>query len=227
MTFAAYLGTDTVTKLDRLHSFNTVTRYHRVPLNELFDELGGLDIRKGLQMSEARRALASQGPNIVQSPQRCPSCLCCLLPCLNTTYSMRSYFQCRPDAADAVREGTTLRIEAEALVMGDIISVSVGDVVPADARVLSCSVDFALQFFQHDMLVLNGFNSEHSLPNEHPLLAKCLVWMGCRVHAGSARCLVVQTGSRTLMSRMVALHLWPPLGEDSASSSLLGRAAAV
>lgn len=57
-----------------------------------------------------------------------------------------------PDEAKALRDGHLAKIPAASLVPGDIISVSVGDKVPADSMLLSISSSS----FRIDQAILTG-----------------------------------------------------------------------
>jgi Ca2+ transporting ATPase len=57
-----------------------------------------------------------------------------------------------PDEAKVIREGTLKKIRAEELVPGDVIELSVGDKIPADARVLS----ILSSVFRVDQALLTG-----------------------------------------------------------------------
>src|SRR3979490_1944362 len=57
-----------------------------------------------------------------------------------------------PDEAKVLRDGVLARIHATELVPGDIISVAVGDRVPADCRLLSVSSSS----FRVDQAILTG-----------------------------------------------------------------------
>ncbi|GLB35359.1 putative this magnesium-dependent enzyme catalyzes the hydrolysis of ATP coupled with the transport of calcium [Lyophyllum shimeji] len=57
-----------------------------------------------------------------------------------------------PDEAKVIRSGNLTRVHASDLVPGDIISVAVGDRIPADCRVLSVSSSS----FRVDQAILTG-----------------------------------------------------------------------
>lgn len=57
-----------------------------------------------------------------------------------------------PDEARVLRSGQLIRIHATELVPGDVISISVGDRVPADCRILSISS----KSFRVDQAILTG-----------------------------------------------------------------------
>jgi P-type Ca2+ transporter type 2A len=60
--------------------------------------------------------------------------------------------QYAPDEASVFRSGRVVRIPASRIVPGDIISVSVGDKIPADCRLLSVSSSS----FRVDQALLTG-----------------------------------------------------------------------
>lgn len=60
-----------------------------------------------------------------------------------------------PDEANVFRAGRLARIHASELVPGDIVSVAVGDKVPADCRLLSISSSS----FRVDQAILTGESS--------------------------------------------------------------------
>ncbi|MEU6973845.1 cation-translocating P-type ATPase [Kitasatospora aureofaciens] len=109
-----------------------------------------------------------------------------------------------PDAdadADAVAPGT---VDAARLVVGDMIELGTGDVVPADARLID------LDSLEVDESSLTG----ESLPVSKQLDATpraaaadrlCMVFEGSTVVSGHARAVVVSTGEQTEAGRAVAL----------------------
>ena len=100
--------------------------------------------------------------------------------------------------AVVTREGRTNEIDSRLLVPGDFVSIYVGDIVPADTRILECK----------DLEVNEGTLTGESFPVEkncntidlqHPIpqdLTNCL-FMGTVVVHGSGRGLVVSTGRYT------------------------------
>ncbi|KAK7755245.1 hypothetical protein SLS62_002750 [Diatrype stigma] len=106
------------------------------------------------------------------------------------------------NAASVIRnDGQIARVKAEELVPGDIISVSVGDRVPADCRVVSIdSNSFAV-----DQAVLTG--ESESVTKDHNLVVKDdkavlqdqvnMLFSGTTVVTGRAKAVVVLTGSNT------------------------------
>ncbi len=94
--------------------------------------------------------------------------------------------------AKVLRDGKWITKEAREIVPGDIIAVRLGDIIPADAKIISgeLSVD------------------ESALTGESlPISAKQsgIVYSGSVVRQGEARCLVVNTGINTYFGRTAEL----------------------
>jgi len=103
------------------------------------------------------------------------------------------------------RDGHAAEVDVIELVPGDIVHLRLGDIVPADVRLLE------VNGLECDEAVLTGESAvaEKSVAPAHgdsPLdLASC-AFMGTVVHAGEGRAVVVQTGSRTAFGG-IALRL--------------------
>ncbi|MFF0157910.1 HAD-IC family P-type ATPase [Streptomyces sp. NPDC005263] len=102
--------------------------------------------------------------------------------------------------ARAVRDGAETTVPAEELVVGDVVALTTGDVVPADCRLLEA------HHFEADESALTG----ESMPvakDVAPVLASDLtdrtsmVYEGTTVAAGRARAVVVATGTDTEAGR--------------------------
>jgi len=111
-----------------------------------------------------------------------------------------------PDEALVFRSGRLSRIPASALVPGDIISVHVGDRIPADCRILS----FSSSSFRVDQAMLTGESmsvgkSEGVVKDEGAVKQDMtdMLFSGTTVVNGAARAIVVLTGSRTALG---AIH---------------------
>ncbi|KAI1764749.1 calcium-transporting ATPase sarcoplasmic/endoplasmic reticulum type [Hypoxylon sp. FL1150] len=103
--------------------------------------------------------------------------------------------------ASVIRNGSVSRIKAEELVPGDIISVSVGDRVPADCRVIAIeSNSFAV-----DQAILTG--ESESVGKDHVAVVRDekavlqdqtnMLFSSTTVVTGRAKAVVVLTGSNT------------------------------
>ncbi len=108
--------------------------------------------------------------------------------------------------AVVVRDGAACEQDVTDLVPGDLVGLHVGDIVPADLRLIETSN------LECDESVLTG----EPLPagksagavqvGDSPLDLPCVAFMGTVVHAGGGRGVVVRTGSRTAFGA-IALRL--------------------
>ncbi|KAL9714813.1 hypothetical protein Ac2012v2_001473 [Leucoagaricus gongylophorus] len=110
-----------------------------------------------------------------------------------------------PDEAKVIRNSQTSRIHASELVPGDIISVSVGDKVPADSRLISVSSSS----FRIDQAILTGESvSVHKSADVVPDPAAVkqdmtnIMFSGTTVVNGSAKAVVVFTGEHTAIGHI-------------------------
>lgn len=102
--------------------------------------------------------------------------------------------------ATVVRNGSMKRIRAEELVPGDIISVAVGDRIPADCRVLSIQTNS----FRVDQAILTGESESVGKQTDAIKDSRAvkqdqvnMLFLGTTVVNGRASALVVQTGAST------------------------------
>ncbi|KAK2628325.1 hypothetical protein QTJ16_002971 [Diplocarpon rosae] len=102
--------------------------------------------------------------------------------------------------AKVVRDGKIIRIRAEELVPGDIISVTVGDRIPADCRVLSIQSNS----FNVDQAILTGesesVEKDTASVNDSKAVKQDqvnILFSGTTVVTGHATAVVVLTGSST------------------------------
>ena len=109
-----------------------------------------------------------------------------------------------PPRARVRREGQTVEVEATTLVPGDLILLSEGDRLSADARLIDGSVEV-------DMSALTGESQPvargalRSRPAASPLESDDLVFGGTLVTGGEAEAIVYATGMGTQLGRIAAL----------------------
>ncbi|XP_052747126.1 sodium/potassium-transporting ATPase subunit alpha-4-like [Bicyclus anynana] len=108
-----------------------------------------------------------------------------------------------PPNATVIREGFKKSIPNSQVVLGDIVEMTAGEIVPADVRILSCTN------FKTDMSSLTGesepIKHRPECTNTNPLESKNMVFFGCPVNEGSARGIVVATGEATEMGKIAGL----------------------
>ena len=109
-----------------------------------------------------------------------------------------------PPRARVRREGRTVEVEATTLVPGDLILLSEGDRLSADARLIDGSVEV-------DMSALTGESQPvargaiRSRPAASPLESDDLLFGGTLVTGGEAEAVVYATGMGTQLGRIAAL----------------------
>ncbi len=100
------------------------------------------------------------------------------------------------------RDGKAVEVNLTELVPGDIVGLTVGEVVPADMRLLEAS-DLACD---EAMLTGEAMPAEKGIdpspPSESPLDLPSCAFMGTVVRTGSGRGVVVQTGRNTAFGRI-------------------------
>jgi len=94
--------------------------------------------------------------------------------------------------ARVLRDGKWLVREAREIVLGDIITVGLGDIVPADAKIISGELSV-------DQSALTG----ESLPVD--LSESAVIYSGSIVKRGETKCLVINTGMNTYFGRTAEL----------------------
>lgn len=94
--------------------------------------------------------------------------------------------------ARALRDGKWVTKESRDIVPGDIISIGLGDIVPADAKLLSGDLSI-------DQSILTG----ESLPVD--VQQSAIIYSGSIVRRGEAKCVVVNTGANTYFGKTAEL----------------------
>ena len=111
---------------------------------------------------------------------------------------LHAFRELRADQATVVRGGREMRVDASELVPGDLIVLRQGQLIPADARLIEVSDEFAT-----DESTLTGEStpvekSVETVPKDTPLADRVgMVYAATSVATGSAKAIVVATGSRT------------------------------
>ena len=110
----------------------------------------------------------------------------------------------RPDTSSA---GATQEVALRDLVAGDVVSLSAGDMIPADCRVLTARDLFIAQAaMTGESLPVEKFVEGHAAGETQtgPLDQRNLVFMGTNVTSGTATALVVATGARSYFGTLAA-----------------------
>uniref|UniRef100_A0A8C5MT43 Sodium/potassium-transporting ATPase subunit alpha n=1 Tax=Leptobrachium leishanense TaxID=445787 RepID=A0A8C5MT43_9ANUR len=116
---------------------------------------------------------------------------------------MDSFKNMVPQQALVIREEEKLQINAEHVVVGDLVEVKGGDRVPADIRIIlshSCKVDNSS---------LTGESEPQTrspeFTHENPLETRNISFFSTNCVEGTAKGIVIATGDRTVMGRIATL----------------------
>lgn len=109
---------------------------------------------------------------------------------------VKSFTKLLPSYTNVIRDGVRSRVRTDQLVPGDVVLVCAGDVVPADLRIIEINIGSPLKT---DMSNLTGesdavYRSDQPT-NENPLETRNLLFYSNRVVEGSAKCIVLFTGT--------------------------------
>lgn len=109
------------------------------------------------------------------------------------------------NTAAVVRDGKDAEVSLKTLVPGDIIRLAAGDMVPADARVLSAKDLFLNQAaLTGEALPVEKKASPASADVQNPLELPNICFLGSNVVSGSATAVVIHTGNRTYFGSLAA-----------------------
>lgn len=116
----------------------------------------------------------------------------------------KEYDRLVPHSARVIRECDEMDVPAEDLVIGDIIILKIGDVVPADCRILEASDTFTV-----DNSAITGESEPLELDatatHEKQLFSKNMAFFSASVVRGQAKAVVTRTGIHTVMGQMADL----------------------
>ncbi len=112
--------------------------------------------------------------------------------------------------ATVVRDGKPREVPLGELVAGDVVALAAGDIIPADVRLLSCrDLHVAQSALTGESLPVEKALERDPGPEQQPLDARNLCFLGTSVESGTARALVVATGPRTYLGTMAGTLAQP------------------
>ncbi|MFQ6126357.1 MAG: cation-translocating P-type ATPase [Candidatus Heimdallarchaeota archaeon] len=102
-----------------------------------------------------------------------------------------------------IRDGVSREAPAEQLVPGDVIELDPGDWIPADARILTCGGFTVDEASLTGESVPVGKTTTPQLDSDTPLSDRTnMVYRGTFVQTGTAKTLVIRTGSQTELGQL-------------------------
>jgi len=107
--------------------------------------------------------------------------------------------------ATVIRDGAAKEIPLRDLVPGDVITLSAGDMIPADVRVITSKDLFITQAsLTGESLPVEKFDAPETRQGISPLEFSSICFLGTSVESGSASAVVVETGQRTFFGSMAS-----------------------
>ncbi|EDS76394.1 cation transport ATPase [Clostridium botulinum C str. Eklund] len=132
--------------------------------------------------------------------------LCISLTCV-TIYSIKEYknenrldhlTKIAPSKALAIRDGKSIEINPDELVVGDIIYLEEGDIVPADARLIECyNLKVKESAITGDNKLVEKYETKIEDREILPSEMKNMVFKSSFVIEGTAKAIVVEVGDNT------------------------------
>ncbi|XP_069497029.1 sodium/potassium-transporting ATPase subunit alpha-3 isoform X2 [Ambystoma mexicanum] len=116
---------------------------------------------------------------------------------------MESFKSMVPQQALVIREGEKMQLNAEEVVVGDLVEVKGGDRVPADLRIISahgCKVDNSSLTGESEPQTRSS-----DFTHDNPLETRNITFFSTNCVEGTARGVVIATGDRTVMGRIATL----------------------
>jgi Mg2+-importing ATPase len=105
--------------------------------------------------------------------------------------------------ATVVRDGVPAETPLVDLVLGDVVMLAAGDMIPADVRLLSAKDLFVAQAtFTGESFPVEKHADRDDEAASSPLDLKNLCWLGTSVSSGTGTAVVVATGRQTLLGGM-------------------------
>lgn len=135
---------------------------------------------------------------------------------------MKQFRLVLPEDAEVLRNKKYIRYDAASLVVGDIVRLVEGDIVPADVVVLSLGMEHIDDAelgkttdldMTVDSLLVTGQTKPRIISSESADLTT--LYYGSRVLEGACIALVVSTGKQVLLARLIQDGRWPPKGDIS------------
>lgn len=132
---------------------------------------------------------------------------------------MKQFRLVQPDDAEVLRDGQWIRYDHASLVVGDIVRLVEGDVIPADCALISLGMDhesqseinreqFELTVDSH--LITGEAKPRQIISNKSDDIDATTLYYGSRVLEGACIAVVTATGSRVVLAKLIREGRWPP-----------------
>ncbi|CAK9303686.1 unnamed protein product [Gordionus sp. m RMFG-2023] len=115
-----------------------------------------------------------------------------------------SFSKMVPKKCTVLRGGSKWEIPSEEIVVGDIVEIKTGNLVPADMRLIETKdvlkVDPYNLFGRHELLI-----KHHAFQSSDPLASPNLIFASTKIKEGIAKGVVISTGANTIIGRIISL----------------------
>lgn len=148
---------------------------------------------------------------------------------------MKQFRLVQPDDAEVLRNGKWIRYDYASLVVGDIVRLVEGDVVPADCTVISLGMDHIdattvvdeentrntigmenleitvdSRFITGEIKPRQISNQPNGTASAVTVANSTTLYYGSRVLEGACMALVTATGNRVVLAKLIREGRWPP-----------------
>ena len=162
-------------------------------------------------------------------------------PCINHIPSMKQFRLVQPDDAEVLRDGHWIRYDHASLVVGDIVRLVEGDVIPADCTIISLGMDHVDESIvvdeetsgsscssgtshvagsDMDIIVdshlITGEAKPRQISNKaNGAVNSTTLYFGSRILQGACIAVVTATGNRVMLAKLIKAGRWPPQADMS------------
>ena len=189
------------------------TSYSKVGLTDLLLSVNSTTEGLNAKQLKAKQDERGQDSATIPKPIEAPEWLCCILPCLDASHDMLEYKRCVNQQCVVKRAGRGwMNMDVSGLLVGDLVKVNDGYIVPADIRIINCVGKCTL-----DPSYVTGAGTYTANENESGDVYQYspnMAFAGYRCEGGDFSGIVVATGGDTLLGRMIKRGLWPETSKN-------------
>ena len=161
---------------------------------------------------------------------------------------MKQFRLVQPDDAEVLREGKWIRYDHASLVVGDVVRLVEGDVIPADCTAISLGMDHAdatavideesdakggssseingdyLELTVDSRLITGEAKPRQIISNQpNGTVNSATLYYGSRVLEGACIAVVTATGKRVVLAKLIREGRWPPQADLSEEVEEINR----
>lgn len=139
---------------------------------------------------------------------------------------MKQFRLLQPDDAEVLRDGQWVRYDHASLVVGDIVRLVEGDIVPADCVIISLGMDHVDISVVVDEEQTSNSSGMDFIVDSHRITGEAkprqisnistgafnstTLYFGSRVLQGACMAVITATGDRVMLAKLIKAGRWPP-----------------